>query len=265
MTFGNTQTACTTNPIARYAFNGNNGVLLLSTRPFLSGTASDAGVSDGGLPFDDGPGIVVFPSTEFRAAMVRAPVDLTAGSGLATKLDVYCAILTTPATSAERPYTGNYGGGGATDADEWLNENILQATQLTTYVKAVSGARKRRAIVAGDFYTGPAIGNLQALNQASYDTLSPILPLAIAPDYTPACTFCGSNPLVAGAGNPTANTWSSFSLLSDLAVPEVQSNSVILQALTATTDPSAFGLDAGTLAIPASFYYGMRTVVRVRP
>ena len=100
----------------------------------------------------------------------------------------------------------------------------------------------------------------------SYNVLSPILPLAMAPSYTPECTFCGTNPLVAAAGDTTSKSWSSYSLLSNLAVPEVQSNTVILKELTATADPSEFGIaDAGTLAIPASFYYGMRTVIRVRP
>ena len=265
VTFANTHASCTTDPLARFAFNGNNGVLLLSTKPFLNAAPSDAGVPDGGLPSDDSPAFYTYPSTEFRAGVIRAPVDLSAGQGFATKLDVYCTILTTPATSNERPYTGNYGGGAPTYPEQWLNENILQTKQLDAYVKSVSGARKRRAIIAGDFYAGPGIGNLQAMNQTSYDTLTQVLPLAMAPDYTPACTFCGDNPLVAGAGQSTAATWSSYSLLSDLAVPEVQSNTVILKELTATTDPSAFGLDAGTLPIPPSFYYGMRTVVRVRP
>ena len=271
-TFASAQSACTTNPLARFAFNGGNGIILLSTHPFLtSGTSADAGADastdagDGGLPSDDAPGLYVFPSTEWRAVMIRAPVNLTSASGIDTKVDVYCALLTTPATSAERPYTGFYGGTGSTDAAKWVNENTWQATQLTTYVKATSGARKRRAIIAGDFYTGPAIGTLQALNVQSYNVLTPILPLAMAPAYTPQCTFCGSNPLVNGAGESTASTWSSYSLLSDLAVPEVQSNTVILQGLSATTNPAAFGLEAGTLQIPASFYYGMRTVIRVRP
>ncbi len=265
VTFANTHNACTTDPKARYAFNGNNGIMLLSTRPFLSGTSSDAGVPDGGIPSDDAPALYVFPSTEYRAGVIRAPVDITAGSGVSTKIDVYCAILTTPATSNERPYVGNYGGTGTTSAEQWLNENILQGKQLGAYVKAVSGARKRRAIIAGDFYAGPAIGSLQGLNTTAYDTLTQVLPLAMAPDYTPACTFCGDNPLVTGAGESTAAIWSSYSLLSDLAVPEVQSNTVILKELTASTDPSVFGFDAGQLAIPPSFYYGMRTVVRVRP
>jgi hypothetical protein len=274
-TFSATQNACTTDPLARYAFNGDTGILLFSTHPFMGGTppgdagAGDGGATDGGtdagLPADDSPALYVFPSTEYRAAVIRAPVDLSGGSGLSTKVDIYCAILTTPATGAERPYTGNYGGTATADPDKWLNENILQAQQLTTYVKAVSGARKRRAIIAGDYYTGPAIGNLQALNQASYDTLSPVLPLATAPDYTPLCTFCGDNPLVAAAGENTANIWSSFSLLSDLAVPEVVGNSVIVKELTATANLTDFGIDGGSLAVPPSFYYGMRTVVRVRP
>lgn len=264
-TFGAAKTACETDPLARYTFDGNNGVLLLSTHPFSMAT-SDAGVTDAGLPADDGPAFITFPSTEFRAGALRAPVDIGSGTGNSTKLDIYCAILTTPSTSAERPYSGQYGGTGATSADQWLQENILQAKQLGTFVKSISGARKRRAVIAGDYYTGPAIGNLQALNQASYDTLTPVLPLAMAVDYTPQCTFCGANPLVSGAGQPNAAIWSSFSLLSDLAVPETQDNSVIIQQLTATTDPSIFGLgDGGTLAIPPSFYYGMRTVVRVRP
>ncbi len=266
VTFGDTQTSCTTNPLARYAFNGGIGIILLSTHPFLSGDSGDAVVDDAGLPVDDGPGLYVLPSTEYRGAVIRAPVDLSAGSGVSTKLDVYCALLTTPATSTERPYTGNYGGGGTTLTQEWLNENTLQAQRITEYVNATSGARKRRAVIAGEFYTGPSIGGLDAFNVQTFNVISPILPLAMAPSYTPECTFCGTNPLVAAAGDTTSKNWSSYSLLSNLAVPEVQSNTVILKELTATADPSEFGIaDAGTLAIPASFYYGMRTVIRVRP
>jgi hypothetical protein len=266
ITFSTAKSTCTTDPLARYSFNGNSGIILLSTHAFLSGGTGDAGVSDGGLPPDDAPGYYVFPSTEFRAGVIRAPVDIGAGTGNSAKLDIYCTVLTTPSTSAERPYSGLYGGGASQSSDQWLAENVLQAKQLGAFVKATSGARKRRAIIAGDFYAGSAIGNLQALNQASYDTLTPVLPLALAVDVTPQCTFCGDNPLVSGAGQPNAAIWSSYSLLSDLAVPETQSNTVIVKALTATTDPSIFGLgDGGTLAIPPSFYYGMRTVVRVRP
>ncbi len=263
-TFAQTQSACQTNPLARYAFDGNNGVLLLSTHPFMSST-SDAGVPDGGLPSDDSPAFITFPSTEYRAGVIRAPVDIGNGTD-STKLDIYCAILTTPTGSSERPYTGFYGNGAQLSGDQWLQENILQAKQLGAFVKSISGARKRRAIIAGDYYTGPAIGNLQSLNEASYDTLTPVLPLAMAFEETPQCTYCGDNPLVAIGGQPTAAIWSSFSLLSDLAVPETQDNSVIIKQLSATTDPSVFGVgDGGTLAIPPSFYYGMRTVIRVRP
>ncbi|HEY1958788.1 MAG TPA: hypothetical protein VGH28_24405 [Polyangiaceae bacterium] len=265
VSFATTQSSCTTNPLARYAYNGDTGVMLLSTHPFLSGTQSDAGAPDGGLPPDDAPGLWVFPATEYRAGVIRAPVDLTAGTTLSTKLDVYCAILTTPATGAERPYTGNYGGGGTTSADQWLAENVLQANQLVSFVTSTSGARKRRAIIAGDYYTGPALGSLQALNQQSFDTLTKSLPLAMAPSYSPACTLCGDNPLVNAAGSGNESVWSSYSLLNGLAVPEVQSNTVVLKELTATTNLSEFGGDAGALQIPPSFYYGMRTVVRVRP
>lgn len=266
VTFADAQTACTTNPLARYAFGGDLGIMLLSTHPFLGGSQGDGGAPDGGLPPDDAPGVWVFPSTEYRAAVIRAPVDLSAGTNLSTKLDVYCAILTTPATGAERPYTGTYGGNGTTSAEQWLNENLLQANQLVGYVTSTSGARKRRAVVAGDYYTGPALGNLQALNQQSYDLLTKSLPLALAPGYTPACTLCGDNPLVNAAGSSNENIWSSYSLLNGLAVSEVQSNAVVLKELTATTNLSEFGSDAGSsLQIPPSFYYGMRTVVRVRP
>ena len=265
VTFADSYNSCTTNPLARFAYNGDTGILLLSTHPFLGGGSGDAGAPDGGLPPDDAPGIWVFPATEYRAAVIRAPVDLSAGTTLSTKVDVYCAILTTPATGAERPYTGNYGGNGTSSAEQWLNENILQANQLVGFVTSTSGARRRRAIVAGDYYTGGALGSLQPLNQQSFDTLTKSLPLAMAPGYTPACTLCGDNPLVNAAGSGNESIWSSYALLNGLAVPEVQSNSVILKELTATTNLSEFGGDAGTLQIPPSFYYGMRTVVRVRP
>ena len=268
-TFANSQTACTTDPKARFAFNGDIGIILLSTHPFMQGSTPDAGVgdggADGGLPPDDSPSLWVFPSTEFRAAAIRAPVDLgpvATGATQTTKLDVYCAILTTPATSAQRPYSGQYGGNGATSPDQWLNENVLQATQLNNWVASVSGARKRRAIIAGEYYTGPGIGGLTALNVASYNTLTQVLPLAMTPGYAPACTYCGTNPIVAAGGGSTLNQWSSYALLSDLAVPEVQSNTVTVTENSVTAD---LGGDGGPTAVPPSLYYGMRTVIRVRP
>jgi hypothetical protein len=265
-TFANAKTACTTNPLARYSFNGGSGVIMLSTHPFMNGGSGDAGAPDGGLPPDDSPGYYVFPATEFRAGVIRAPVDIGNGTGNSTKLDVYCALLTTPSTSAERPYSGQYGNGASSSSDQWVAEQTLQATKLDAFVKATSGARKRRAIVAGDYYAGVTTGNLQPLNQPTYDTLSPVLPLALGVNATPQCTFCGTNPLVAAAGEPNAAIWSSYSLLSDLAVPETQSNAVVVTDLTASTNPTVFGIgDGGTIAIPPSFYYGMRTVIRVRP
>ena len=265
-TFSTAKSECTTNPLARYTFGGNSGVVLLSTHAFMNGGSGDAGTPDGGLPSDDSPGYYVFPSTEYRAGFIRAPVDIGSGTGNSTKLDVYCAIFTTPSTSAERPYSGLYGNGAPDSASQWVEEQKLQAKQLTTFVKATSGARKRRAIVLGDYYAASAIGNLQALNQPTYDILTQLLPLGLAVDQTPQCTFCGDNPIVAAAGDTTAAIWDSYALLSDLAVPETQSNTVIIKELTATTDPSAFGIgDGGLLPIPPSFYYGMRTVIRVRP
>jgi hypothetical protein len=265
LTFANVKSECTTNPLARYTFGGNSGVILLSTHAFMNG-GSDAGTPDGGLPSDDSPGYYVFPSTEYRAGFIRAPVDIGSGVGNSTKLDIYCAIFTTPSTSAERPYSGLYGNGAPDSSSQWVEEQKYQAKQLDNFVKTTSGARKRRAIVLADTYAGGAIGNLQALNQPTYDTLTQVLPLALAVDQTPQCTFCGTNPIVAAAGDSNAAIWSSYALLSDLAVPETQSNTVIIKELTAQTDPSAFGIgDGGLLPIPPSFYYGMRTVIRVRP
>lgn len=273
VSFADTKTRCSTDPKARYAFDGGIGILMLSTRQFInSGTNVDAGAPDGGAdggappPSDNGPALIVFPSSEYRAAAIRVPVDLGAGSAVSSKLDVYCAILTTPATSAQRPYTGQYGGNGADSTAQWLNENILQAKQLNAYVQATSQSRKRRAIIAGDFYSGPALGDLQALNQPAYDTLVKVLPLAIAPDYTPACTFCGDNPLVSAGGPPlSTKLWSSYALLSDIAQTEVQDNTVIVKELTAKTNTNPLVPDAGVSPVPPSAYYGMRTTIRVRP
>ncbi|HSQ66477.1 MAG TPA: hypothetical protein VLM85_24820 [Polyangiaceae bacterium] len=256
-TFANSQTQCTTNPLARFAFNGDVGIILLSTRPFLPASTP----TDGGLPPDDAPALFVLPSTEYRAAAIRASVDLTALPQLHTYADVYCAILTTPATSSQRPYSGQYGGGGGTSAEQWANENLLQAQQLTNWVKTVSGARKRRAIVAGEYYTGPGISGLTPLNVQSYNAMTQVIPLAMAPGYTPTCTYCGTNPIVAAGGGSFQNQWSSYALLSDLAVPETLSNTVIVTDPVVTTDA---GADGGTLMVPPSLYYGMRTVIRVR-
>ncbi len=272
--FADTQTACESNPLARYAFSGTNGILLLSR-----------------YPIDGTPDFISLGATDFRVTLMRAPVAIDVN----TKVDAYCIVTTTPApASLTRPYVGDYGGYGgpgrtcASDSDcltkygetcdlagtktcqiasdqEWRNELLLQVGKVANHVAQLSGATKRRAIVLGDWYTGPQLGTLTALNVESYNALTALLPLAVSQGYNPLCTYCADNANTTPPGTqPTAaSSWSTYGLLTNIPITDVESNAITLQDATVpVTDPT---VDGGTYKVPVSPYYGFRTVVRIRP
>lgn len=269
-TFDATKTACETDPSARYAFDGTNGVVLLSRFPFDPSGA---------------PEIVNLGATDFRVALIRAPIVVQ--DSPKTVVDAYCTVLTTPASGVTRPYVGPYGGDGRTctkDSDcktaspdfekcspswgicvgaaeqQWKNELLLQVGKVADLVAAKSGAIRRRAVVMGDWYTGPQVGTLTALNVESFNALTARLPLASAEGYAPTCTFCADNPIQTPPGTtPTGtSTWSSYSVLGNIPVTDVRSNAVTLKTPSVTAAGLAY-------KIPVSSYYGFRTVVRIRP
>lgn len=267
-TFDAAKTACETDPNARFSFGGANGVVMLSR-----------------YPFDGAPEVVNLGSTDFRVALVRAPIVVQ--DSPKTVVDAYCTVLTTPASGVTRPYVGPYGGDGrtcVTNADcktaapdfeqcspswkicvgandqQWKNELLLQVGKVAGQVATKSAAIKRRAIVLGDWYTGPQVGTLTALNVESFNALTALMPLAAADGFTPTCTYCADNPIQTPPGTTPTGTssWSSYGVLSGIPVTDVRSNLVTLKDPSVTVSGLAY-------KIPVSSYYGFRTVVRIRP
>ncbi len=235
-TFGQTRTACTTDPRARYAFGGQSSLLVLSRYPI---SASEQWV---------------LPSTEWRSSVLRAELALPNG----VALDAYCTELTSPQTGVTHPYAGAYGG-TATDSDgAWLEEQTLQAKKLVAYVTRKSGSVGRRAVLSGELYSGTNAGGLEQINPTAFATISSAFPIAMRPDYTTACTFCPDNPITTPPGQtPNAlSTWTSLTFAVNLPVTDIVTSSIILKDQT---------IPYSSYKIPASPYYGFRTVVRLRP
>jgi hypothetical protein len=245
------RTQCGTKPEARYAFSGADGVVLLSKHPI------------------DKPNTKawVLGATEWRVSVYKAPITFDNGASA----DAYCTVLTTPASDCmTRGYTGNYGGTGKDCKEQWTNELVLQSKKLTDFVQKESLDLKHQALIPGDFYAGIAYDNpdpvtldLAERYPEAYGNLTAKLAVAVPADFIPLCTYCGDNPIVTPPGTPVnaASTWTSIVFMGGIPISEVVSASTILK------DPSVpvtFD-DGGVLNIPASQYYGFRSVVRLRP
>jgi hypothetical protein len=249
----NIKSDCTTGGARHYAAGGSNSVVILSRFPIGTGE------------------IYVMPSTDFRIAVLRAPITTDTGA----KLDVYCADLTTPASGPTRPYTGIWGadatGAAAPDsATAWSNELLLQVKKAAQWAKDRTAATGGKGVLAGDFYAGPDLPPvLTGVHVDSFNALTSVWPLAQAIGYSPKCTFCSANPITtpptSDAGGTTSggsDTWTSYATLVNMAITEVVSNQVILDTPAIDyMDPTSMT----TYKVPYSNYYGMRTTLRVRP
>lgn len=242
---GDLRAACSTDPKARFVRGGANGMLVLSRFPLKN------------------PETWVLPATEWRVAVLRAPVSLPN----AALVDVYCTALTTPASSSTRPYAGQYGGGATSAAVAWANELSLQTKKLVDFVRARSGPTRRRAIIAGDPYSGPSFDDgaghvLKARFPDSYALLSAAFASGLAPGALPMCTQCGDNPWYTAPGMTPAvdSTWTTSIYLSDIPLIDVHASSI---GLTEATIP--FDAPSGAKKVPPSSYYAFRSVIRVEP
>lgn len=234
--FSTARTECKTLTERFYAFHGASSPVLLSRHPLANVTQW------------------VLPSTNWRVSVIRADVALENGASLAA----YCTELTSPAAGATLPYTGAYGE-GLTGIAAWQAEQILQIQRLAAYVTRTSAAAGQKALVMGDFYTGPTVPNvLDPYNPDSYAVLSAAFATAAPPGYPPACTFCVDNPITTPPGTTPSgsSTWSSAIFLSGIPVTDVHAASVLLQQPV---------LDAGSYLIPLSSYYAYQATVHVRP
>jgi endonuclease/exonuclease/phosphatase family metal-dependent hydrolase len=237
-TFGTIRGRCPTVINQELAFQGQNGVMILSRYP-LSNAVN-----------------WVIPGTWNRRVILSATAELPNG----TDLDVFCNHLTPIFSGITFPYTGQYGDGNLVAADAWEAEQFLQAEKLIAHVQNVSGSRP--AVILGDLNAGR--GYFDDPNNFIFPEGEPTLNLleatftpAYATDYVPACTFCQENPVAGVEREETV--W----------IDHIHMYNVPATAVTATertfdqnvlTVPDGAG---GTMDIPLSDHYGMRSVIVV--
>ncbi len=171
-TFATIRESCATVVNQDLAFDGQNGVMLLSKYP-LNDSAE-----------------WVIPGTWNRRTILRATVELPSGA----ELDTYCNHLTPIFGGITFPYTGQYGKGN-TDAAGWQAEQELQAEKLIAHVEATSG--ERPAVILGDLNAGLEFPseNIDGEGEPTFELLADAYTPAYTSDYTPECTFCSENPV----------------------------------------------------------------------
>jgi len=238
------QSDCEQNVKAGLSFDGDVGTVILSRLPVIS---SDQ---------------FVLPATQWRTAVSHAV--LAAGGG--TPFDFYCTALDVAYTGATHPYVGQYGGGAPNSDAQWAAEQLLEAQKLVAYVQRTSGQLGRRAVVAGNFSAGGSWPgqSISGVSEATTFATLNTFPLAMTPGYVPSCTDCASNPITTPPGTPagSANTWTVFSLLVNVATTDVSSSGVVLDQPVVSYQPPDGG---APYALPPSRFYGYAATVRVRP
>jgi endonuclease/exonuclease/phosphatase family metal-dependent hydrolase len=210
------------------AFEGQNGVMILSRYPLKD------------------PVNWVIPGTWNRRVIISATAELPNGS----ELDVYCNHLTPIFDSIAYPYTGQYGD-GLTGAEGWEAEQQLQAKKLIDHVAATSGDTP--AVILGDLNAGRAYPDesLVAEGAATLERLEAAFTPAYTESYEPQCTFCADNPLT----DTTSSVWIDHILLNGLTSDAVQS--------TVRTFDEAVVPVGGDELVPLSDHYGLRSVIRI--
>jgi hypothetical protein len=228
------------------AFRGQNGVMILSKFPLSNQEA------------------FVVPGTWNRRVIINATATLPNDA----ELDVYCNHLTPIFTVSgvnTFPYTGQYGGGAATEPEQWAAEQQLQAEKLIQYVQQTSGARP--AVVLGDINAGREVRDvngdivLYAEGEPTLDVLESVFTLGAAADYEPLCTFCDTNSL--NGVEDTLPAWIDLIYLYQL-----DASTVVSTERTFDEDVVPVQVDDGmggttNLLVPLSDHYGLKSVIHV--
>jgi endonuclease/exonuclease/phosphatase family metal-dependent hydrolase len=233
-TFGKIRESCAEVVNQDLAFDGQNGVMILSRHPLENAEEW------------------VLPGTWNRRTILSATVQLPNGADL----DAYCNHLTpifdvSPINTF--PYTGQYGD-GMTGAAGWQAEQELQAQKLIDYVTETSGSRP--AVILGDFNAGRAYPaeDIVAEGEETLNILESSFSPAYTDAYTPLCTYCSSNPVTNPTGDLTTSVWIDHILLYNL-----ESDSVL--ATERIFDQDVVPVDGMT--VPLSDHFGMRSVIVV--
>jgi endonuclease/exonuclease/phosphatase family metal-dependent hydrolase len=227
-TFGDIRGSCTTIVNQDLAFNGQNGVMILSKYPL------------------ENKGEWVIPGTWNRRTILRATVKLPGGADL----DTYCNHLTPIFDDFTFPYTGQYGE-GKTGAAGWQAEQELQTEKLVAHVEATSGSRP--AVILGDFNAGLTFPdqNIVGEGEPTFERLAGAYTPAYTDDYTPQCTFCSDN-LLTGA---ESDVWIDHVFLHELDADAVIDTERVFDEAVVPIE--------GVGTVPLSDHYGMRSVIAV--
>jgi hypothetical protein len=242
--FEATTTACTTQAEhpEHFAFGGTSGLAVFSVYPLGE------------------PEVVLLPSTDWQRAALRVPVRLPNG----TVVDHWCGSLRYPNAELELPYAGQFGGAGANSGT--VAEQGYQIDTLVDAVKKRHDQSGAPAIVGLVAYTGPerkdADGNVLVYGQApeNYAKLEDAWAALVAPDYVPACTYCGDsavNPL--NSAGPGASFWSTHLFGQGIDADRVQSTSRTFD----TSQPVTLNLASGVSKAPVSQHFGLRSAITV--
>jgi endonuclease/exonuclease/phosphatase family metal-dependent hydrolase len=224
-TFGDMRSRCPTVVNQDLAFQGQNGVMILSRHPLKN-------VEE-----------LVIPGTWNRRTILSATVELPTGA----ELDTYCNHLTPIFTGLFFPYTGQYVG--------WQEEQELQAEKLINYVTQTGD--NRPAVILGDLNAGHAYPaqEIVAEGEATLDLLELVFEPAYTTDYAPLCTFCSTNPVTNPENDPDeTSVWIDHILLDKLPAASVVSSERVYDEDV---------VPVGNQTVPLSDHFGMRSVITV--
>lgn len=233
------KTACTTDPNAGLAFDGQSGVMLLSKHPV---TRSDD---------------LVIPGTWNRRVILSASVQLPSGA----EVDVYCNHLSPVFSGITYPYSGAYGD-GKTGEEGWAAEQLLQAQKLIAHVATMSA--NRPAVILGDFNSGHAYnegqaGGFHAEAEATISLLESQFTAALVPGFTPKCTHCADNANVNKA-DTSDSVWIDHIFLANLPAEAIQ------HSMRTYDEPVVdVTVEGAPSQVPLSDHYGLRSVVTIVP
>jgi len=231
--------ACTTDPKAGLAFNGQSSLVLLSKHPLQSAEMK------------------VIPGTWNRRIFMYAQAQLPEGK----KLDVFCNHLSAVFYGDTFPYTGDYGN-GEKGYKGWENEQLLQIQKLSAYVTQKAGTSP--AVVLGDFNAGPAYkpNTIEADGEAAYNALVALWPEAVPAGFEPICTFCTKGGNTLASGSP--NSFIDHIFLSGIDKTAVLSAQRTFDQPTVPAPSDYAGgvsVDGGPKMVHLSDHYGMRSVI----
>jgi len=242
-TFGEIRASCPSVINQVLAFEGQNGVMILSRHPLKNAENW------------------VLPGTWNRRSILSATAELPNGA----ELDVYCNHLTPIFDSVAYPYTGQYGN-GMSGAAGWQAEQELQAQKLISYVTETSDGRP--AVILGDMNTGSAYSaedpadDIVAEGEETLNILEASFSPAYTADYTPLCTYCSTNPVTNPDDDPDVlSTWIDHILLYNFPADSVVSTARVYDEPVVLVNDMT--MPDEEILVPLSDHYGMRSVITV--